>query len=195
MTGAGSDGPAVPAKDGRGRLIEFTVFLAIFSAISGVMLGFKSLLLAPPYAVTVYLVVFHRGSSYARVRSIVAAYLFVIVTTEGFELTLGTTALSLVLNVIVVAAFITFTPYTHPPALALTIFSYIVGNVHDPVGFVLSSVLVLAIVAGADLVLQRWDPLARRPASGPTVRRSPDDPDAGSRGEGDASEVAVGSRP
>jgi hypothetical protein len=138
--------------------VRFSLFLAVFLAIVGVIVVSKTLLIAPPYAVTAYLMVFNRGTKYAQPRSIVAAYLVVIASSVVFEYVLGVTLLALVLNVIVVSLFISFTPFSHPPALALTIFSYIV---RDSPSFVLTSLVVLAIVALADVAMGRLAPLRR----------------------------------
>jgi hypothetical protein len=136
----------------RDTVVRFSVFFTIFLAIVGVIVVAKTLLIAPPYAVTAYLVVFNRGTRYALPRSIVASYLVVIASSEAFELVFGVTVLALFLNVTVVSLFIAFTAYSHPPALALTIFSYIV---HDSLSFVLTSLVVLIIVTMADVVLER----------------------------------------
>ncbi len=134
------------------RAVRFGLFFALFLAIVGVILLSKTLLIAPPYAVTAYLVVFNRGSRYAEPRSIVASYLVVIATSEAFEYALGITELAVILNVTVVSLFIAFTPYSHPPALALTIFSYLV---HDSLSFIAASLVVLAIVGVADVAILR----------------------------------------
>ncbi|MGI0067415.1 MAG: hypothetical protein ACREB9_03210 [Thermoplasmata archaeon] len=57
-----------------------------------------------------------------------------------FQAALGLTVLALVLNVLVVSLFVTFTPFSHPPALALTIFSFIA---HDTTTFTETSLIVL----------------------------------------------------
>ena len=137
----------------RRTIARFAVFFALFLAIVGVIVGSKNLfLIAPPYAVTAYLVVFNRDTRYARPASIVASYLVVIASSELFEFAFGVTVAALLLNVTVVSLFITFTPLSHPPALALTIFSYIV---HDSAAFVLASLVVLVIVAAADVAIVR----------------------------------------
>ncbi len=160
---AGSGPREVSASDrwpgSLGTAGRFVLFLAIFLAIVGVILGSGTLLIAPPYAVTAYLVVFNRDSRYSEPSSILASYLVVIVSSEALELLLGVSTLALVLNVGLVSLFIAFTRYSHPPALALTIFSYIV---HDSIGFVLSSLVVLGIVIVADLVIERAWP-SRQP--------------------------------
>jgi hypothetical protein len=139
--------------------IRYGLFLAIFLAIVAVIAVSRNLLIAPPYAVTAYLVVFNRGTKYAQPRSIAASYLVVIASSAAFEFALGITLLALVLNVVLVSMFIAFTPYSHPPALALTIFSYIV---HDSLSFVLTSLVVLLIVTVADLLIERLPPLHER---------------------------------
>ena len=128
------------------------MFMAIFLAIVAVIYASKTFLIAPPYAVTAYLVVFNRGSKYAEPSSIFVSYLVVIGTTLVFEALFGVTLPTLVVNLTVVALFLSFTRFSHPPALALTIFSYIV---HETVSFVLTSLVVLGIVIVADLVIRR----------------------------------------
>jgi len=147
-----------PPSPTRATAIRFAVFFLLFLAIVAVIVLSKSLLIAPPYAVTAYLVVFNRGSKYAEPSSILGSYLVVIGTTELFQYTFGVTVPALVANVTVVGLFIAFTKYSHPPALALTIFSYIV---HESVPFVLTSLVVLLIVIVAALVIQRAAPLQR----------------------------------
>ena len=144
-----------------GTVVPFLLFLAIFLAIVGVIVGSGTLLIAPPYAVTAYLLVFNRESRYSRPSSIAASYLVVIASSEAFEYVLGISVAALVLNVVVVSMFIAFTRYSHPPALALTIFSYLV---HDSVAFVLSSLVVLLIVTVASVAIERIWP---RSAAGP----------------------------
>ncbi len=138
--------------------VRFSIFLAIFLAIIGIIFASNDLLIAPPYAVTTYLVVFNPSSRYAQPRNIVASYLAVIASSELFEFLLGSTVLALALNVILVAGFISFTPYSHPPAVALAIFSLLI---HDPPGFALTSVVVLIIVGAAAVVIPRIAPLRR----------------------------------
>jgi hypothetical protein len=154
-----------PPTHVRATAIRFAVFFAIFLAIVGVIVLSKTLLIAPPYAVTAYLVVFNRGTKYAEPSSILASYLVVIGTTEIFQYAFGVTVPALVANVTVVALFIAFTKYSHPPALALTIFSYIV---HESFSFVLTSLIVLLIVLVADLAIQRAGPLQRLLADRPS---------------------------
>lgn len=142
----------------RASLVRFSLFFAIFLLIIGVIVVFKNLLIAPPYAVTAYLMVYNRGSRYAQPRSIVAAYLVVIASSAALEFVLGVTVLSLTLNVALVSLFISFTPFTHPPALALTIFSYLV---RDSPSFVLTSLVVLLIVVVVDVVFGQVGPVRR----------------------------------
>jgi len=141
----------------------YALFLVLFLAIVAVIWGSGTLLIAPPYAVTAYLVVFDRKSRYAAPSSILASYLVVIGSSELFEFFLGISLLALVLNVVLVSLFIAFTRFSHPPALALTIFSYIV---HDSPVFVLSSLVVLAMVTVADTLIERtWPTRSTSPGS------------------------------
>jgi hypothetical protein len=110
------------------------------------------LLLAPPYGVTAYLSTFMRESEFSKPESIVLSYLAVILSTEGFHFFYGYSVFALLLNVFVVSAFISFTKFKHPPAIALTIFSYIF---HAAVSFVLASVVVLAMIVSVRMVVGR----------------------------------------
>lgn len=141
-----------PQQRTLGTVARFCLFLSLFFVIVGVILGSGSLLVAPPYAVTAYLVAFNRESRYSEPSSIFASYLVVIASSEAFEFLFGISTVALVANVTIVALFIAFTRYSHPPALALTIFSYIV---HDSVSFVLSSLVVLVIVTVADAAIEK----------------------------------------
>ena len=60
----------------------------------------------------------------------------------------------MILNVLIVSAFVTFTDLTHPPAIALTIFSYIAG---DPLDFTISSGLSLLALFAASLIIEKYD--------------------------------------
>lgn len=132
---------------------RFLLFLVLFLAIVGVIASSPGVfLIAPPYAVTAYLIVFGPRERYAQPRNIVASYLVVLGSSAAFESVLGIGLVALALNVAVVALFIAFSGFAHPPALALTIFSYIV---HDPVTFTLTSLIVLLIVVGIALVFAR----------------------------------------
>ncbi|MGI0067414.1 MAG: hypothetical protein ACREB9_03205 [Thermoplasmata archaeon] len=54
------------------RAVGFSVFFLIFLAIVGLIVFSGNLLIAPPCAVTAYLIVFSRRTSYARAPSIAA---------------------------------------------------------------------------------------------------------------------------
>ncbi|MHB8396353.1 MAG: hypothetical protein ACYDBK_04010 [Thermoplasmataceae archaeon] len=59
----------------------------------------------------------------------------------------------MVISVVIVSAFVTFTTHTHPPAIALTIFSYIAGN---PLDFTISSVLSLVALLATSLITEKY---------------------------------------
>lgn len=154
--------PSSPPRTGthsRGIVVRFGVYLAILAAILAVFSVSRSLLIAPPYAVTAFLVVFDRGSSYSRRRNVVAAYLAVIASSVALTTTVGTVEVALVVNLVLVSAFVTFTPFAHPPALALTIFAYIS---HDAIGLAFGSLLVLGMVVVLDVLLTRVEPHGTR---------------------------------
>lgn len=138
------------------RLKKFSLFLVVFSIMMMVISVQKSFLLAPPYAVSAYLLIFERESKFSRPENIAVSYVFVIISSEVFHLTLGTDLTALMLNMLIVSAFISFTKYSHPPALALTIFSYIVHNTPD---FVYTSLIVLAIIVVSDLLIKKYLPV------------------------------------
>ena len=100
-------------------------------------------LLAPPYDVTAYLVLFEKNSKFSKPTSVAVSYAMVILSTLVLHSLLGNTAISLTLNVLLVAAFISATGFSHPPALALTIFSYLTA---DTLGFSLTSSFVLIVI-------------------------------------------------
>lgn len=148
---------------------DFAVFLAVFLVIVGVIVYSGNLLIAPPFAVTAYLIAFAPRSRFSQPSAIAASYLVVVVSSALFQLGLGVTVIALVLNVVVVSLFITFTPFRHPPALALTIFSFIA---HDPAVFTETSLLVLVIILAAAVLIERFRP-ARRPLSDRTAPELP----------------------
>src|SRR5579875_3339042 len=123
------------------RVVDFIVFVCCVFTILFVTFHRGVFLLAPPYDVTAYLVVFEKKSKFSKPTSTVFSYVIVIVTSAILHLLLGDSIISLTLNVLIVAAFISFTRFTHPPALA--IFSYLTN---DTLGFSLTSLLVLAII-------------------------------------------------
>ncbi|MEM0121052.1 MAG: HPP family protein [Thermoprotei archaeon] len=127
----------------RARVIDFTMFVLCTLIILFVTLRRGVFLIAPPYDVSAYLVIFEKQSRFSKPTSTVFSYIAVIVSSLILHYTLGDSVVSLALNVLIVAAFISFTRYSHPPALALTIFSYLTG---DLLGFTLTSLLVLLII-------------------------------------------------
>ncbi len=135
----------------RGR--NYLLFLVILSFIIALIYMQKNFLLAPPYAVTAYLIVFGRGTKYADIKSVAMSYLVVVASSELIHLLVGTSLIALVANILIVSAFITFTDFSHPPAIALTIFSYIV---HDTLSFSISSLLALCIVLVFDVLIKRY---------------------------------------
>jgi hypothetical protein len=57
------------------------------------------------------------------------------------------------MNVVLVSGFVSFTRFRHPPAIALTIFSYIV---HETISFFLASLLVLSTIAIFQRISKRY---------------------------------------
>ncbi len=164
-----------------GTIRKYLVFVIVLLGVFEVISLTKNLLLAPPYAVSIYLTVFDHHSRFARPESIATSYAVVIASSSVFQYWLGATVLTLLLNVLLVSSFISFTPYTHPPALALTLFSYLV---HDLMSFTIASIVVLAIVVVVDLILDRTDLLNDRPGpddSATSPRLSPEVSRVGAR--------------
>lgn len=124
------------------KYLEFVVLVSVIIAIT----SYKGLfLLAPPYAVSAYLATFEPSGKHSKRLCIIFSYFVVIVSTEFFHILIGISIISLILNVLVVSFFITFSRYSHPPAIALTIFSYIV---HNSEIFVITSLIALAVIIG-----------------------------------------------
>jgi CBS-domain-containing membrane protein len=135
------------------RFERFSLFLVVFTIMMTVIAVQKNFLLAPPYAVSAYLLIFERESRFSRPENIAVSYVFVIISSEVIHLILGIDITALMLNMLIVSAFISFTKYSHPPALALTIFSYIVHNSTD---FIYTSLIVLAIIVVSDLLIEKY---------------------------------------
>ncbi|MGP6293554.1 HPP family protein [Caldiplasma sukawensis] len=126
------------------KLLKYTEFAIILLIIVYLNYRFSySLLLSPPFAVTAYLSIFKNKESYSKASSIIISYVIVVLSTELFHITLGLGYLSLTFNVLLISFFITFTEFNHPPAIALTIFSYIS---HSPEKFVISSISIALLI-------------------------------------------------
>ncbi len=130
---------------------NYLVFLLILAVIFSLVAIRGSFILAPPYAVSAYLVVFQRNTKYSSRESLIATYAIVILSSDAFHFLLGESLIGMILNVLIVSAFVTFTNLTHPPAIALTIFSYIAG---DPLDFTISSGLSLLALLAASLIIE-----------------------------------------
>jgi hypothetical protein len=135
------------------KLKDYIIFLTILTVILSLIAIRGEYILAPPYAVSAYLVVFQRNTKYASRKSLLATYLLVIITSDIIHIVLGTGLDGLILNVIIISAFITFTEFSHPPAIALAIFSYIVA---DPLDFTISSILALAALLTGSLIIEKF---------------------------------------
>ena len=132
---------------------DYIVFLMILASIFSLMAIRGDYILAPPYAVSAYLVVFKRKTKYSSKESLVATYGVVILSSDAFHFLLGESLVGMILNVLIVSAFITFTNLTHPPAIALTIFSYLAG---DSLDFTISSGLSLLALLLASLIIEKY---------------------------------------
>lgn len=132
---------------------NYLFFLLILGVIFSLIAIRGNYILAPPYAVSAYLVVFQRNTKYSSRESMIATYALVIISSDALHFLFGESLDGMVINVLIVSAFITFTNFTHPPAIALTIFSYIAG---DPLDFTVSSGLSLLALLAASLILEKF---------------------------------------
>ena len=133
------------------KIFDLLGFLACVSILI-LITGSFSLLLAPPYAVTLYLIIYDSRGKYSSPLAITISYLFVLVTTEILHVSLGISEFSLILNVIAVSLFISLSRYSHPPALALTIFSYIE---HNTFLFIVTSLLALLLILAMAYIIRK----------------------------------------
>lgn len=140
-----------PGSQGKKRQVfDFAIFLLTISLIVVITSSNGLLLLAPPYGVTAYLATFVRGSEFSKPENIVLSYAAVILSTEVLQSLFGSSPLAVLLNVLIVSAFISFTRFKHPPAIALTIFSYIV---HTTIPFILASIVVIGIIVAIHVLV------------------------------------------
>lgn len=135
------------------KIKDYLIFLIILSSIFSLMAIRGEYILAPPYAVSAYLVVFQRNTKYSSRESLIASYGVVITSSDIFHFLLGLSLVGMILNVLIVSAFVTFTNLTHPPAIALTIFSYLAG---DPMDFTISTVLSLIALILSSLIIAKY---------------------------------------
>lgn len=137
------------------RVRDYFGFLIILAVILSLISLRGNFLLAPPYAVSAYLIVFEHGTKYSDWKSLTATYLLVIAGSDIMHVLFRSNLYGMVFNLILVSAFITFTGFSHPPAIALSIFSYIANN---PVDFTVSSLLALAALLVSSYIIERYHP-------------------------------------
>ncbi|MEM0156230.1 MAG: HPP family protein [Thermoplasmataceae archaeon] len=135
------------------KVKNYLIFLAILSAIFSLIAIRGNYILAPPYAVSAYLIVFQRDPKYSGKKSLLVTYVLVIGTSDIIHILIGTGLVEIVVNVLIVSAFITFTDFSHPPAIALAIFSYLVG---DPFDFTVSSILALSALIISAMIIEKF---------------------------------------
>jgi CBS-domain-containing membrane protein len=152
---------------GHTRILDFGFFVLCTIIIVSITYRRGVFLLAPPYDVTAYLVLFEKTSKFSRPLSVGLSYVAVIVSTLILHTLIGDNIVSLTLNVLFVAAFISSTKYSHPPALALTIFSYLTKDI---LGFAVTSLTILIVIFGVHVLATRVMGLKRgKPNSAPRV--------------------------
>ena len=83
--------------------IFYTITVIIIISISSINSLF---LIAPPYAVTAYLIIFEHGGKYSKKKSVFVSYLFVIFSSELIHLMLGISPVYMTLLVIFVFVLI-----------------------------------------------------------------------------------------
>lgn len=144
------------------KAIEFLVYTIAILVIIAISSYDSLFLLAPPYAVTAYLMIFENRSKFSKRSYVAISYLFVIFSSEIIHLTLGISPYFMALNVVIVSLFISYSKFSHPPAIALTIFSYIV---HNTIFFAFTSVVVLLVIiliSFASDFMKHWLELGQR---------------------------------
>ena len=137
----------------RTKIRDYFLFLSILGAIFSLVELRGDYILAPPYAVSAYIIVFQRNTKYSSRKSLAVTYVLVIVSSDVLHVIFSGTLPGMILDVLVVSGFITFTNYSHPPAIALTIFSYLVAS---PLDFTVSSVLSLMALFTSSIVLEKY---------------------------------------
>jgi hypothetical protein len=134
------------------QVVDFIIFFITMSVVATVAVYTHLLLLAPPLGVTVYLATLARRSDASRPEVVAGSYAFVMASTLVLQTVLGFSTVTAVTNVLLVSAFIFFTRFKHPPAVALTLFSFIA---HTTVTLVLTVAVFLAIVIGIQFAVER----------------------------------------
>ncbi len=135
------------------KIRDYFLFLAILGVIFSLVELRGDYILAPPYAVSAYIIVFQRNTKYSSRSALAVTYFLVIVSSDFLHVILGNNLLGMILDVLVVSGFITFTNYSHPPAIALTIFSYLIAS---PLDFTISSVLSLIALISSSILLEKY---------------------------------------
>lgn len=135
------------------KVKNYLIFLRILGIMFSLIAIRGDYILAPPYAVSSYLVVFQRNTKYSSRESLTATYALVIISSDALHFLFGGSLVGMIFNVLIVSAFVTFTNLTHPPAIALTIFSYMAG---DPLDFTISSGHSLLALLAASLIIEKY---------------------------------------
>ncbi|MGC8558531.1 MAG: HPP family protein [Nitrososphaeria archaeon] len=125
------------------RVVEYLIFVSCTVAILLVTLDRNLFLLAPPYAVTAYLMIFEHRVKFSKPSSVLVSYIAVIAVTAILHFAFGQSELSLAASVLLVSTFISFTKFSHPPAIALAIFSYLTNDIFS---FIITTLFILAII-------------------------------------------------
>jgi len=135
----------------RRKIRDYFMFLSILAAIFSLVELRGDYILAPPYAVSAYIIVFQRNTKYSSRKSLAITYILVIISSDVLHVIFSDSLPGMILDVLVVSGFITFTNYSHPPAIALTIFSYLVAS---PLDFTFSSVLSLLSLLISSILME-----------------------------------------
>ena len=105
------------------------------------------------------MIIVESKSKFSNKKNIIFSYSFVILTTEVIHVIIGIGTISLLINLILVSIFISFSKFSHPPAIALTIFSYIE---HQLTAFTIDSIVIMGVVIIAELVNDRIEVFQNR---------------------------------
>ncbi len=140
------------------KIGNYIIFLIVLGGVFSLISIKGDYILAPPYAVSAYLIVFEHGTKYASRKSLAVTYLLVILLTDLVHVLNGTHLIGMLLSVIGISAFITFTDFSHPPAIALVIFSFLSSSILD---FTISSLLSLVVLIVTSYLTGKYELMRR----------------------------------
>lgn len=128
------------------RLARYLIFFGSFLLVLLLSHSGEDFIIAPPYGVSLYLVVCDSNSRYSQYSCITFSYLLVITTTFLIHTLLGDTIYTMTLNVFLISLLMTLTGLVHPPAIALTIFTFLIKNVDSVALFSLLFLIIILVL-------------------------------------------------